>query len=460
MGYLKIYPIAEKEPRSAHYRVWVNGIESGTYTTYRFDTVRTQKRIKGRPVSDVSFTAFDFAGTVEIEIQLSREPEGEVAVRPLHLNIHPKKEGKKLSFTLDHPANFSIEPYGTFCPLHIFANPPEAFQPDPSAPNVHYFAAGVHEIDPIVLCDGDTVYLEGGAFVYAKPQPPEKTQPFGLVNAFEMTWIDYTLKAQGCSHIRVCGRGVLCGRRTLEQGQRHRLLGILDSKEVTVEGIIFREGTSWSVQTEHAEKVHIDNIKILGHFCNNDGVDICDSDGVLVENSFAHNADDSFLVKAFSPVKNVIFRNCTAWNDVSTSFGAVCEIATLAENITFQDCTVTHSTFPLWDHDSGGVIGVWNAYGGVAKKISFERMVLEDCGRGKEPIKVSVTWREEGRIDDVCFSNIQVLHTEDERIAIYGDVDQSVNHVVLKNITINGVPVTDVSDARIINRCGAEIKIS
>ena len=231
--------------------------------------------------------------------------------------------------------------------------------PDRTAPNVHYFEAGTHQIDSMRLKDNDIVYLEGGAFVYAKPQPPEKLKPFGLVNAIEMWWADFTLMAEGVKNVRIAGRGVLCGRKTLEACQRHRLLGIMRSSDVTVEGIVFREGTSWSIHTEEASQVLIDNVKVLGHFANNDGIDVCDSHDVLVRNSFAHNADDSFLVKAFKPVSNVVFENCVAWNDVSTSFGAVCEIAAEAKNIVFRGCTVTHSTFPLWDHDAGGVIGVF-----------------------------------------------------------------------------------------------------
>lgn len=459
MSYVNVYPIAEQEPKSTHYRVWINGQESGVYTSYRFDTKTPQKRIMGRPVSDVSFTAFDFEGEIQIEIELTEEPTEAVKSRPLQYGIEPSVAGKYIRFTLDRPMNFSVEPYGIFCPLHIFANPPEKEKPDKCDPKVHYFEAGVHEIDPMVLSDGETVYLEGGAFVYAKPQPKEKTKPFGLVNAFEMTWIDHTLVCQDASGVKVMGRGVLCGRKTLEAGQRHRLLCITNSERVFVDGIIFREGTSWSLQTSEAKDVHIDNIKVLGHFCNNDGVDICDSSDVLVENSFAHNADDSFLVKAFQPLKNVTFQNCVAWNDVSTSFGAVCEIAATAENVVFRDCTVTHSTFYLWDHDAGGVIGIWNAYGGRSKNFLFERMVLEDCCANKEPIKLSVTWRDEGKIDNVKLKDIQILHTEDERIAVYGDVPKNVDNITLENIIINGKAVKEPMDERIVNRCDANITI-
>lgn len=459
MNRLKIYPAAESEPKSAHYRVLVNGEESAVYTSYRFDPANYQKRIVGRPVSDVSFTAFDFEGEATIEIYLETVPTEQVTIRPLKLGINPVTEGKKITFKIDKPANFSVEPYGISCPIHIFANPMENEIPDRNDPMVHYFAAGVHEIDPLKLNDGETVYLEGGAFVYAKPQPPEKTEPFGLVNAFDMKWIGCTLNAENVKNVHICGRGVLCGRKTLESLQRHRLLVISESENVSAEGIIFREGTSWSLQTHRAKDIHIDNVKVLGHFCNNDGIDICDSSDVLVENSFAHNADDSFLVKAFEPLKNVVFKNCTAWNDVSTSFGAVCEMAADTENVAFKDCTVTHSTFHLWDHDSGGVIGVWNAYGGKVKDFLFEDIVLEDCCDGKEPIKVSVTWRDEGRINNVHFKNVQVLNSKDERIAVYGDVPKAADNIILENIIINGKKVEDINDKRIVNRCNAEIKI-
>ena len=129
------------------------------------------------------------------------------------------------------------------------------------------------------------------------------------------------------------------------------------------------------------------------------------------------------------------------------------------ENVVFKDCTVTHSTFHLWDHDSGGVIGIWNAYGGNVENFLFENIVLEDCCADKEPIKVSVTWRDEGRISNVHFKNIQVLKSEDERIAVYGDVPQAADNITLENIIINGKKVESINDKRIVNRCNAEIKI-
>ena len=459
MNQLKIYPIAPEEPKSQMYTVRVNGLETGVYTSFRFDPKQASERIQGRPVSPVSFTAFDFEGEAEIEIRLKRLPTHKVMVRPLSLGIHPETDGTVIRLKITQNANFSVEPFGEQEPLHIFANPMETDIPDKTAPNVHYFEAGTHRIDPFRLKDNDIVYLEGGAFVYAKPQPPEKRKPFGLVNAIEMWWTDFTLMAEGVKNVRIAGRGVLCGRKTLEACQRHRLLGIMRSTDVTVEGIVFREGTSWSIHTEEASQVLIDNVKVLGHFANNDGIDVCDSHDVLVRNSFAHNADDSFLVKAFKPVSNVVFENCVAWNDVSTSFGAVCEIAAEAKNIVFRSCTVTHSTFPLWDHDAGGVIGVWNAYGGTAENFLFEDITIEKAAAGKEPIKVSAVWLDSGRVRNVTFRNIDVLDSGDERIAVYGQQEKMVDRVHFENICINGRYLRDPADPRIVNSCNADITV-
>ena len=70
-----------------------------------------------------------------------------------------------------------------------------------------------------------------------------------------------------------------------------------------------------------------------------------------------------------------------------------------------------------------------------------------------------MTWRDEGRISNVHFKNIQVLKSEDERIAVYGDVPQAADNITLENIIINGKKVESINDKRIVNRCNAEIKI-
>ena len=129
---------------------------------------------------------------------------------------------------------------------------------------------------------------------------------------------------------------------------------------------------------------------MVGHYANNDGIDACDSVNLYIQNSFAHNADDSFLVKSWYPVDNVTFKNCVVWNDVSTSLGAVCEINRPVTNVLYKDCTVIHSSNPLWTANSGGVVGIWDAEGGDIDNFVFENTVIEDCVAGKEPIKVNL----------------------------------------------------------------------
>ena len=84
----------------------------------------------------------------------------------------------------------------------------------------------------------------------------------------------------------------MCGRHTFEQRQRHKMVQVQFADEVHVEGIILRESSGWNMMLDHASQVHVDNVKIIAHFANSDGMDLSGLTDSVVSNGFVHNGDD------------------------------------------------------------------------------------------------------------------------------------------------------------------------
>ena len=107
------------------------------YASYMFNAASAHL-LWGRPVSNVSFTYFDFGGgPVSLVITLLKRNRqfpanlSDVAIRPLcaGLRLTPPPAGLDANYsatlTLTDPINLSLEPWGIDSPLHIFANPLE-----------------------------------------------------------------------------------------------------------------------------------------------------------------------------------------------------------------------------------------------------------------------------------------------------------------------------------------------
>ena len=454
------YPMPDSEdvPPMPDYTVRVNGQEVAVYQSYAFPGQGIQEgAIIGRPASPVGIAYFDFFGPAEVEIELHNTDLGvdpTMAVRPLSEDIKPIVKGNTIRFTIYQPANLSVEPWGTQRPLHLFANPLEKNKPDLEDPNVIYFGPGVHYIDPLYLKGNETVYVDGGAVVYTNTQT--KTTPGGTYYGYELQTMDALIYAHRdnpgpgsyIENITVRGRGIISARKPLEKLQRHKLMEIFGCSNVNVDGIILMESSGWNVFIAQCDGVNYNNIKMVGFFANNDGIDFCDSSNGMITNCFAHNADDSFILKSWGPVDNVTFRNCVAWNDVSSSLGGICELYQDVTDAGWYDCTVIHSMNPLWSPGTGPVLGLWNNAGADIDGVRFEDIVVEDAVAGKEVIKILVNAGEKTHAEtkNVVFKNIQILDTREESILLSTPFADGIHDITFENVSYNGTVLTSVND--------------
>lgn len=473
------YPAPLDEPASTDYQVWVNGQPVHCYTSFRFD-VDSPDTIAGRPVSPLTFAYFDFEGTVEVTVRFMPALEeagidtSTVVVRPLAQGIAPPVVDERITFSLSAPCQLSIEPGGSLIhALHLFANPLESAPPDPQDPAVLYLGPGSHELGLTQLESGQTVYIAGGAVVHLRPVPEAELTPWeGMLYGLQLWGQPGMLTATGVRDVTIRGRGILCGRRALEQLQRGHLIRAENVEGLEVEGIIIRESSVWSLNVTNCRNVHIDNVKIVGHYVNNDGIAIGGTSEALVENCFSHNADDSLEIKVWIPQRHVTFRHCVVWNDIGGAFGLCHETDADLSDVLFEDCTAIHVTESA---TSRGAIGLDLQGPGNVSNVRFEGIVIEDVrGANHAPIKVINNWdgwhmdlptvpgnpyiqldppprdHPRGSIRNVVFRDIQVLHSDTNQVVIAADGPESpIEGVLLERVILNGSPLVP-GDPRLI----------
>ena len=154
--------------------------------------------------------------------------------------------------------------------LHLFGDPLETEAPN--GRRIVYFGPGVHRPGKILLKSGETLYVAGGAVVYT------------------------AIEARGVGGVRILGRGIIdtseCarGRAAVLSAD-----GLLRRK---VEGVILRDSDVWCLSAFGCHNVEIANVKLVGLWrYNADGIDICNSQDVVIRNSFVRSFDDAIVLK-------------------------------------------------------------------------------------------------------------------------------------------------------------------
>ena len=366
---ITVYPVLSAGEYQNAYRVKVNGTEV-PLNTARVSAMPFNRRWPGHQRSQeqserISFLsmASDECLTFEIFPQV---PFDRVQVRPLSLGIEPQISEESIRFTCQAPAYFTVEPYGRREALHIFIDPPMAYDLDTQNEKVLYFGPGEHHPGLIRLESDQTLFLDAGAVVY------------GCVEAVD------------AQNIKILGRGILDNSENREQllytcsqqgnttavnnAFRRHTIQLEYCTGVQIEGITIRDSLVYNIRPVGCEDLQIRNVKIIGCWrYNSDGIDMHNCRRVLIENCFLRTFDDSICVKgfdcyydgdveeavrqamyrdgkAYDVFEDAIIRRCVIWND----WGRALEIGaeTRAErisNIRFEDCDIIHVTGPVLD---------------------------------------------------------------------------------------------------------------
>lgn len=382
-----------------------------------------------------AFAYFSFQGTVDIKVMY-----GSIIynydIRPTSKNIESIQYRNQILFSLNQPANLSVEVNKNLKrPLFIFANPLENSIPDKNNSDVLFYEKGqVHTPGIVTVKSNQTVYIEGGAIVRGS-----------------------FLTDKG-KNIKIRGRGILDNSRY--KSQEARPIEINECDGVLVEGIIINESRHWTCASFASKNVEYQNIKIVSDNDVDDGIDIVGSQNVLVDNCFIRTKDDCIAVKAgisyytkfFSGanVDQVTVQNSVLWNGM---WGNGLEIgfetrADTIQNITFRNCDLIHVEGPE------GTFTIHNGDRAVVKNVLYEDIRVEDASGWLIDFKIlrsrysKDTTR--GFIENIHFKNITVEGERFPYSQLLGfDETNRIKGVTLENLFIHGIKVTSTYNGMI-----------
>jgi len=327
-----------------------------------------------RPLNQTELAGFaywEMSGPVTMEI-VSKRPFKTAAVRPISRGIQPKIDGRRITFQISRPGQFTVELDGPHHALHLFADPPETDFPKPGDPNVLYFGAGVHKPGKIQLKSGQTVYVAGGSVLYT------------------------AIEGRGVSNVRVLGRGII-DTSGFARGQGGGSIHLEDSSHVKIDGVIVRDSDVYGISAFGSHKLEISRVKLVGFWrYNSDGIDMCNTQEVTVRDSFIRSFDDSMVLKGVKgrsggarplpgqsydrlPVRNIRMTGLVIWCDWGRALEIGAETsAPEMTDVVFQDIDVIRNTHIAMDIQHSDRASIHN--------IRYENIRVEVDGSNPLPV--------------------------------------------------------------------------
>jgi len=350
-------------------------------------------------------------------------------VRPARAEVTLRiEDDHTLVLTLAGPCKLSLEPEGKQGPLLLFANPIEENPPKPGASGVLYFGPGIHTPGKIVVTNNQTLYLAGGAVVKG-----------GVLAVGE--------------NIRIAGRGILdSSDYEWRKGPTPHVISIRGT-HVEVSGITIRGASHWTIVPRDSQGVTVRGVKLCGsRVQNDDGINPCNSQDVLITDCFIRSDDDCVALKGLefaapnSNVERITVENCTLWCDRARIFLLGHESrAAFMRGITLRNLDIIHFSMTPFLLEPGEEMRLEDV------TVADVRMNGEGQGeliRLKPVVNQYMRNRVPGTIRDVRFRNVTVSGKPGAyRIQIQGaDAQHDVRGVSFENVELLGAPLTTGSD--------------
>jgi hypothetical protein len=438
-GGARLCPAPPGEALSKDYAVRIDGSELPVYIAKvaPADPARRWKAMDDKANSadyfeTASFAYFDMEGPVTVTVTCPQTIQS-VKVLPSSLGIIPTVQGRSLTLRLTQPKLLTIEVNGNWVgALHLFGNPPESHPPGPDAPNVIHFAPGIHEVSHLVVSNNQTVYVAAGAIVRGVIRPEEK---FHISSYSGLRNYSPTFVLRG-TNITFRGRGIVDGSLCATHA---RNLVAVQGKDITLEGVILRDSSTWTIPVRQSERVQIRNVKLLGYRANSDGIDICNSRDVTVEGCFIRTLDDLIVVKTDQgqgQARGILARDCVLWNEVAHALSI--ELRENVEDVLFTNCDTIHDKGREW------TLRVYHCDSARISNVRFENLRIEESPRLISLWIDKAVWTrdaERGHIDGVVFKNIRA-QANPPRVELKGfDETHAVENVRFDDVVVNGKPL-------------------
>lgn len=385
----------------------------------KVDEVRETKH----HVEHASMATFDFSEKVEIAVTYNKGEIDSARVRPLSYDIPFTIEGNTLQFSLEKPANLSVEVNGDiFHNLHLFANPLDTFKVDKKNPDLIYFGPGIHRFEggEFRIPSGKTVYVAGGAVMMGR------------------------MLIENVHDVKLLGRGII--DPSVKMGIR-----IANSRNVYVEGLMATQ-----CATGGSDSVTIRNVKVISYFGWGDGMNVFSSRNVLFDRVFCRTSDDCTTVYGTrlgfeGPSSNITMQNSTLWADVAhpifIGIHGNADKPEILENLNYVNIDILDHKEKQLNYQ--GCLAINAGDENLIRNVRFEDIRIENFRQG-QLVNLRIFFNEKyckapGRgIENVVFKNVSYTGNRAEISVIEGyDAQRKVRNIRFENLRINGQIISD-----------------
>ena len=476
-GSVSAYPVPSIYPASTDYKVTVNGTS----------------------VPVTKYTGYDIAqlalgtGTATISVtKLNNTAIGAYSISPQKLGITGTVSGPTLTFTVQNDEYLIVKLDGR-PNLVIAADPAETNRPAAggtgifnvqSAPysaqpntgaytttafqtalddaaaygsanatqGIVYVPAGVYTLGNLYLRSNLALYLAPGAVLrYTGEAAHYVVTGHKNSQGRDLTWFISTRYSS--TNIKIYGRGIVDGNGQAALAPSNlgvNLLAPIYTSGFTVDGITFRESSSWAVIPLRSSDLAFRNIKLFNRFDmgENDGIDVMESTNVTVDHAIGIGLDDPFSTKTWPdvadiyktvpgtarPLDNVTFNDLVSWTycyGVKVGQG----VYEPQSKVTFQHVVV---------HDAAVGIGVHHKYGTAAATnltfddIDIERLSFSNDGNRTWLAMMTGNTAGIGPVTGVTISNVRVRDAGTTAARINGLPGAPISDITLSHIEMPG----------------------
>jgi hypothetical protein len=388
-------------------------------------------------VQDASMVYFDFSGKAEVFVRKNNGDIRSVTIRPFAAGIKPVIRGNTITFTLSHPENLSVEFNGDkLHNLHLFANPVETSRPDSGQAGVLYFGPGLHTFADSLkgmypVPSNTTVYIAGGAVVRG-----------GFL-------------CRNVNNVRIVGRGII--------DRPPEGVAVENASHVEVEGVIFIDPAHYTISGGASRFLNLHGIRSFSCRGWSDGIDLMSCSEVKIHNVFLRTSDDCIAIYGhrwgfYGNARNYTITHSSLWADIAHPINIGLHGDTRAAGDTIENILFDHINILEEDEDDPnyeGCMAITDGDANLVRNVRFQNIRVDDFQEGKL-LNLRVVYNKKyntgpGRgIKDVYFNNIIYHGLCNAQSVISGyDANHGIEHVVFRNLRINGHEILNTDSARI-----------
>jgi hypothetical protein len=324
-----------------------------------------------------------------------------------------------------------------------------------------FFPAGIYKTGSLSIPSDTRIYLDAGAILKAVDDISsfcfgDKIKPVSFI------------RIKDAQNVEIHGRGIIDAngkvlREKYGDSARMRLILIVNSQDVCIDGIIIRDPGSWNTHMLSSQKITVSNVKMLNdiELANTDGFDPDGSKHVIIENCFAYCSDDNVAIKTTNSsgyLKNV--EDIVVKGNVFLTKKSSLKVGTesrgeIMKDILFEDNDVVES-------DRG--MSLYCSDGATYENIRYINNRFEDNYPDAKQSSMNFTIikrnsdSKPGQMKNILIKDCSFVNQFPKQSEIYGFDENHRIEVTFENLIIGGKKCITSEEARIKANGFADIK--